>query len=651
MAKQFYWRTAPSGTEGVQTVYIHEKGSNEFGDGTRQKPYQTLDYWNKNSTPTLVVCIGTFTCPLLTGNHNCTIKGDYYGAATFDGKGLYCPYGFTMQNMRVINTGTEGISRGSFFGVGRAYYADYVGGANYVYGVASSFNFLDSCLLYMGVMGSTHTGATPSRGVYSRCKTNEGTYRLSLGRGQDNTYVNNPDPSMWQKVIYSNQTMTYGLFGNTVVIVNDKQTYSNCVFASDVQFWCFKGTTHNPETDVLIIPQGETSAEKQASILAQIESIYAEWGTTSVLPTFNSCIFSNQSSHEIFVDHEHQNYNIRRGSDAVTQAGTYYGALPPAIELPIYENSSSHPNTWDERTCAGCVKVMADPNMTATPQPALICYDEASEATQGSIMSKVMRIDPTSMQISGIYAFFASKLKDYAIQLNKNSVFDTETIYEAGETVPVGMYKVIGSIILTQTIDGVTEQYEVDNEGTIFIVGENASFQDNGIKSHLLPYGDPNHMDVLYCRCRSTIYARAKYGDTLYKGVTYFNDNDHNIKYHGRTIAPGESFVCEFDDETYTCDSPDCSIAIIFDDRDVADSERLVPTSEFIPANLWGNYYVDKSGGVMQHDKDGIPIASGNYLTYFNTANGGYSDRIHKSIINQSFVQFALYITKNPTLQ
>lgn len=650
MAKKFYWRTAPTGTEGVNTVYIHELGSNEFGDGTRQKPYQTLDYWNVNGTPSLVVCIGTFTCPLLTGNHSTTIKGDYYGAATFDGKGLYCPYGFSMQNMRIINTGIEGISPGSYFGVGRAYYANNVGIADNVIGVASSFCFIDSCLLYMGVMGSTHNQATPTRGIYSRCKTNEGTYRLSLGRGTDNTYVNNPDPALWQKTISGNQVITYGLFGNTVVVINYANTYSNCLFASDTQFWCFKGTTYNPDTDVLITPVGSTSAERQADLIAKINAVYAEWGTTAVVPTFNSCVFSGQSSYDIFVDHEHQNYNVKRESDAVTNAGTYYGALPPAMHLPIYESSIGYPATWDERTCSGCVKVMADPSITKTPQPALICYDEASSATQGQILSKIVTINPAEVQISGIYAFFASKLSDYAIQLNKNSVFEKETKYHEGDNIPAGMYKVVGSIILSQTIEGVTEQYEVANEGIIFIVGESASFVNNGIESYLLPFADPNHMNAMYCRCRSTIYARAKYGDTLYKGVTYYNDNDHAIKYHGRNIAPGESFICEFDDETYVCDNTDCSIAILFDDRDVSDSERLVPTSEFIPANIWGSYFVDKSGGVMQHDADGIPIASGNYLSHFNTANGGYSDRIHKSIINQRYVQFALFVTKNPTL-
>ena len=88
----------------------------------------------------------------------------------------------------------------------------------------------------------------------------------------------------------------------------------------------------------------------------------------------------------------------------------------------------------------------------------------------------------------------------------------------------------------------------------------------------------------------------------------------------------------------------------MFDDRDVVDSERLVPTSEFIPAYLWGNYFVDKSGGVMQHDADGIPVASGNYLAYMPKNQGGYIDRMHKSIINQRFVQFAVFVTKNPTL-
>ena len=39
---EFYWRSFPPNTsvggEGTTTVFVHEKGSDEFGDGTRQKP-------------------------------------------------------------------------------------------------------------------------------------------------------------------------------------------------------------------------------------------------------------------------------------------------------------------------------------------------------------------------------------------------------------------------------------------------------------------------------------------------------------------------------------------------------------------------------------------------------------------------------------
>ena len=50
---------------------------------------------NNRGTAQNVYCIGVFTEDLATdsgtnkksGNHACTIRGDYWGAATFDGKG------------------------------------------------------------------------------------------------------------------------------------------------------------------------------------------------------------------------------------------------------------------------------------------------------------------------------------------------------------------------------------------------------------------------------------------------------------------------------------------------------------------------------------------------------------------------------------
>ena len=654
--KAFKWRTAPSGAEGTQHVYIHERGSDEFGDGTRANPYRTLAARKKRSTPARTTCIGVFSEPLLDGNHSETIEGDFYGAATFDGKGLYCPFGQTLHNFRVINTGIEGIGHGSHSGVGRADYAGFVGFANYVNGVASSFCFMDSCLHYMGVLGSTHTGSTPTRAIYSRAKTNEGSNRLSLGRNTESTFVNMPDPATWQKTIYGNQAMTHCIFGNTVVVVNYANTYNNCFFTADTKFFVFKGNTYNEATDIQIIPEGETNEDRKSDILAKIDAIYAEWGTTAVKPTFNNCIFSKKTSKDIFVDHEHQCYNVKHGCDAVTDAGTYYGALPPAIGIPIYENSAGIAGTFDERTASGCIKFVRDTAVTAAegePQPALLCLDEASEDTNGEAYSKVITINPHEVQLSGIYAFATSKFNEYAAQLNKNSVFSGTEI-GAGENIPEGKYKVRGSIILTRVIGEETIETEVGNGGDVIITSDvtSATFANDGIESVLMEYQDPNHMECLYCRCRSTIYAYVGAGQRLYKNVTYLNTTQNSLTYHGRTIAPGESFVCEFENETFTCEKdPAAKIAIMFDDRNgILDAERLVPTSEFIPAQLWGSYFVNKSGGVMQHDPEGVPVSSGNYLSYQPTSQGGYSDRMHKSIMNQRFVQFAIFVTKHKTL-
>jgi hypothetical protein len=653
--KAFKWRTTPSGTEGVQHVFVHEKGSDEFGDGTRQHPYRTIGARKKRGTPTRTTCIGVFSEPLLNGNHSETIEGDYYGAATFDGKGIYCPYGQTLHNFRIINTGIDGIGHGSLAGVGRASNAYSVGGAYYVAGVASSFCFMDSCLHYMGVLGATYN-INLTRLVYSRAKVNEGSYRLSLGRNTESTFANMPDQTLWQKTIYGNQPLTHCIFGNSVVVINYANTYNNCFFTSDVKFWCFKGNTYNKATDVQITPEGATSDERKADLIAKIQAVYAEWGTNAVLPTFNSCIFSAQTSKQVFVDPDHQCYNLKYGCEAVTNAGSYYGALPPAIGIPMYTNSAGIKETFDERTASGCIKFIADENITPAigeRQPALLCLDEASNADHGEAFSKIITINPHEMQLSGVYAFATSKFNEYAAQLNRNSVF-TGTEYEAGDSIPEGRYKVRGSIILTRTISGEDVDTEVGNGGNIEIDSSvtAAVFADNGVKSYLMEYGDPNHMECLYCRCRSTIYAYVQAGQTLYQNVTYLNTTEHDITYHSRTIAPGESFVCEFANESFSCEADaNARIAVMFDDRtDIQESQRIVPTSEFIPAYLWGSYFVNKAGGVMQHDTDGIPVSSGNYLSYIPTSQGGYSDRMHKSIMNQRFLQFAVFVTKHPTL-
>ena len=646
--KQFYWRTAVSGTEGTSHVFIHELGSNEFGDGTRQNPYQTLDYWNHNGTPSRVTCVGTFSCPMLNGNHSTTIEGDYYGAATFDGKGIYCIYGFILKNMRIINTGIEGIGRGSVVGVGRANHANNVGYAGTVYGLAAPYCMVENCLLYMGVAGATYSSAQIEREIYARLRANEGSYRLSLGKAYESTFVNNTDVTIWRKTIYGNQILQYCLFGKQVVVINYANTYKNCFFTSDTEFWVFKGNEYNAATDFRIIPAGNNSAERQADLLSKIEAAYTEWGTTAVLPTFNSCIFSAQTSYDVFVDVDRSCYNLKQNCEAVTDAGTYYGALPPAEYVPIYSNSTGIAGTWDERTCGGCIAIAQDESITATPQPGTICIDEMSSDLSGEVYSKILTIDPREFQLCGFYAFAESKFNDYATHMNLLSRFGA-TEYLENDPLPIGRYRVRGSVMVYETMsDESVKTSVVGNGGNVVITGTNAYFTNDGVSSVLLQYSDPNIMDVIYCRCRSVIYRTVQAGDTLYPNVTYYNNTNYTLTYRNRPIVPRESFVCMNNEDVFTCqENLNVEIAVMFDDRpNITASERLVPSAEWIPAQLWGQYFVDKSGGVMQHDASGVPISSGNYLSYATTSNGGYSDRMHKSILNQKYIQLALFVNR-----
>ena len=153
MRQKIIWRTAPpSGTEGVNSVYVHTYlGSDLYGDGTRNNPYQSLNKaWNaKETRPAYIIAIGRAAEMMSNGNHSAYIIGDYYGAFEFDGEatestGFYL-YGFRHRNIIIRNvpnyiTGGYPIWTGSdaLAGVGGANNANNVGNANNVYGVVSS---------------------------------------------------------------------------------------------------------------------------------------------------------------------------------------------------------------------------------------------------------------------------------------------------------------------------------------------------------------------------------------------------------------------------------------------------------------------------------------------------------------------------------
>ena len=74
--------------------------------------------------------------------------------------------------------------------------------------------------------------------------------------------------------------------------------------------------------------------------------------------------------------------------------------------------------------------------------------------------------------------------------------------------------------------------------------------------------------------------------------------------------------------------------------------ESRVPAREWVPARMFGEYFVMKQSGAIRLDENGIPVSSGNYLAYQTTANGGYSDQLRKSIISQRYVQFAIFVNQ-----
>lgn len=633
--KAMKWRTGPSGAEGTATRYVDSAtGSDYFGDGTRANPYQSIGkaYRVSSTKPNLIVCRGRFSEMLADGNHACEIRGDYYGAATFDGAGYYVLYGFTHNNLIIQNTGVGtydlavASGSGAFAGVGRAYNASVVGAANVVYGVAGSSVLMDRCSLYWGCIG----GTTAVRYVGVSRPRHNGTYRISLGSygagvGMAHGTIYGCVIEDRAKHFTSGQTTFVStIFGKFAMIANDPQMgYTGCLFAADCKWYYLSGSHGSTGTVREIVVTGSTNAERQASIRVGLEAIYEELGTASasrVYPTFNDCKFSLQTSEEIFNNPGAQDFTLKTTGDGVINDSTYYGAFPPAVNVPILDDSTGVAGSWDERSASGCVCVSDN----------AICLDETSQSMSGEILSKIVQINPASYQLNGIFAAFMSKFTDYFAYLNKNDVMG-ET-YRAGDTLPVGRYKVKGAVIY--------QDINFANNSIIVVKTEGTTFADDNYTSELIEIVQPNIQDVIYCRCRSTIYVQIKASDGLQRGATYLNYGTKDITYHGRVISPGESFVALNSTEPFTCSGDaDYKIGVMFDDT-------RVPSTEWVPAQNFGEYFVMKQSGAIRLDEDGVPVSSGNYLSFQTTANGGYSDQLRKTIINQRFVQFAIFVTK-----
>ena len=198
MTNSFWWRYYASG-EGSSLVYVDcDFGNDTTGAGTRAKPYKTINHAMRggNSATT----IGTLTIPgtinfrgtcreTILGNHSVTIRGDYWGAAYYDGEGTNSILHTTLMYVLIRNAGTlcdidynlteySTDVRAACAGVGRAGYATDASAAGYVYGVCASPVQIENSRLFRGCIGGT---TAVHHNIYSKIKKNSKTCGVTFG--------------------------------------------------------------------------------------------------------------------------------------------------------------------------------------------------------------------------------------------------------------------------------------------------------------------------------------------------------------------------------------------------------------------------------------------------------------------------------------
>ena len=433
------------------------------------------------------------------------------------------------------------------------------------------------------------------------------------------------------------------IFAKFAMIANDvKINYDSCLFTADSN-WFYLVSDNGSGEIVQFRLNGSTSEERQQSLIRKLETEYESRGIATAnrfIPTFTNCIFSDQTSEDIFNNPELQDFTLKvitNGSlsldnnDAVLSDTDYIGAMPPGLNIPIFANSNGRASCWDNNTISGCLQLSPVENSDL----AVISVNPNVNGS-GEILSKVITIDTSKLQLNGIFSAFTHQFNtDNRLYLNNVPYFgDT---YSQGEKLPTGRYQVRGAITYKENV--------VEN-AVIVVSEENTSFTAISNEAIAVQIIDPNVYDVVFVRCRAAIYQRVNANGSLQKGATYINDGNSNITYRSRTIVPGESFVAVNNTDSFSASVSNYSIGILFDDT------RVPIESPWVPAQLFGEYYVSKIGGVIQEDNDGVPLGSGNPLCYrpFSGANTGdvegYSDKLNKNIINQNFVQFAIRAVK-----
>ena len=687
--KQLKWRTKPSAsqTEGVNIIYVCSRtGSDTQGNGTRQKPYRTFGKVNSVLTQSAVVVARGYFTGNVVGKVSGTaywfnLRADYYGAAIYDGQGQnFLSWFGSYTNMILLNclseieATTQGYDYNNKYaylvGVGRADLAGDAGYAAYVYGFASSPVLCHNSKLWRGCAGFSYIAG--GRVIYASPVRNAPTCGVVVSGAMLSTTFFNAKrfgadftAGVRERRSKNNNVTTYAfnptrcLFSNWDIFVDEgqKDTYSQCFFDKDCEFIYSDKTLEgapdmrikltNPDADevtiTLDVANHICNIAGVATIAAAIAALRTNGNITQASnldATFSGCVFSTtEGANDVFQNADALDFTIKYGSAAAEGVGVYYGALPPTIGIGVVydeENqyaSDGHVNCFDNRTKNGCISIIE----------GAICVEDSSPVLSGSIYSKILHVNPLEMQFAALYTLFVDQFVKSGFILNQNNVVNAK--YENGDDLDeVGIYIVRGGEV---TYNGTTYQ----NNDTIYVEDISElhaiSCANDVYVAHI---EDPNMLNVVYCRCRSHVYATITAAQTQSghahwaTGIFYLNNGGSTIQYNGRTIVNGESFIIDDPSVGITGVSEDYKIAIMFDDREVNESARIVPTTEWIPAQMWGQYFVGKKYGAILHDEDGVALSSGNPNAYdesgIRNVDGSYS------ILNQPYTQFAIFVNK-----
>ncbi len=650
------WRTAA----GSNRFVCSYTGSDQFGDGTQQKPFMTLTKSYTLYPTSSMVCRGIFS-ETLTGTHSTRIDGDYYGAAIFDGNGSNTLYAFFHSRMIFTNTSTPP----SYAGLGGAANASLVGGAGFVAGLNGSPALVDKSSLYWGVIGGLlGTGGV----VYSKVTPNL-SYLVSLGSYAGTNQFVTVYGNTKANTIRSFTTSTpaganfqFSLFSNTPVYLDQAGTIDRTMFCSDTTFWYHAqssteivtsmgvhsrssgtltavlaiGTTTTvnisaavgvgvedniPTTgcivkidneyiycqrssntlinmvrgvsgtvaaahasganiylvDALFTPTGVTDTDKMQSVVDKIAAL----NTTTKL-TLTLCKYTSQTATQIFNNAELLDFSLKLSGDANNYPDIsyyssyyYYGAIKPALNVPIKYDSTGTAGSWDEHTASGLVSVDINNN---------IIVDDTGIGLYGEISSKVVTVNSQMINFDGFKSLMFPNFNQKNVYLGKEAmVLSAGTLkhYNAGDILPIGIYVVkmstTGFLLYNSLQVADNDHIIVTTGGTTFSVFSGAGY--------VVAFDDPNIWNPIYVRQTNTLITLAQ-TDVLQTNGVYLNIFSKNVVYNGRTIIPGESFTAVAGVTTFTCSPADLTykIAAIFDDSRVA-------AIEWVPALSYDSYY------------------------------------------------------------